>query len=434
MSTHRYGVRTATLLVVASMIGTGVFTTTGLLLADVRSVAAVLLVWVVGGVVALAGALSYAELAAYAPASGGEYALLGRSIHPALGFTFGIVSIVAGFAAPIAACAIAFARYFDAVFPGSVPPVPTAIVVVLGASAVHGFRLKTGARFQDATTILKIALIGAFLIGGALRADPARLVAGPPLELRELASSPFAVGLVYVYFAYTGWNAAAYIAGEVEDPARTLPRSLLYGTTIVTAIYVALNAVFLAAAPRAELEGVVEIGHVAATHLFGATAGRVLSAIIALGLISTIGALVVTGARVYDAIGRDHRPLRVLSRKTADGAPVVALAIQAAIAIVMVATASFDVLLGAIGFTLSVGSGLTVLGLFIERLREGDRALAYRVPLYPLTPLFFVLVMAWTVAQSVLEAQDIAVVGVATILVGLVGYAVLAAKSRKNPR
>jgi APA family basic amino acid/polyamine antiporter len=424
---HRYGLRTASLLVVASMVGTGVFTTSGLLLRELDgSILGVLLVWVVGGLAALAGALSYAELAAHHPASGGEYTILGRSLHPALGFTAGFVSIVAGFAAPIAACAIAFARYAAAVFPGA-PQLPLALGVIAVASLVHARRAHVGARFQDAATILKLVLIAAFLVGGVARADPSRLA--EPLAISTLVSPPFAIGLVLVYFAYTGWNAAAYVAGEVDRPARTLPLAVLLGTLAVTALYVALNAVFLAAAPVAELAGVIEVGHVAATHLFGEAAGRALSAIIAIGLVSTIGALVVTGARVYEAMGSDHARLAFLGTKNADGAPIAALAIQAALAALMALTASFDLLLAAVGFTLSLGSALAVACVFVERRRHRGRPLAYRVPLYPLTPLFFVIVMGWTVILSIVAEPLLALIGVATIGLGLMGYAVLRTKT-----
>ncbi len=428
---HRYGLRTAALLVVASMVGTGVFTTSGLLLEQVGSIPAVLLVWVVGGLVALAGALSYAELAAHAPVSGGEYALLGRTFHPAIGFCAGVVSIIAGFAAPIAACAIAFARYFAVLVP-ELPQLPVATLIVVLASVVHAMHLRAGARFQDAMTIGKIALIAVFITGGALRADPSRLLA-EPLEPASIASPSFAVGLVLVYFAYTGWNAAAYIAGEVARPSRTLPLALLLGTLGVTALYVVLNAVFLAAAPRAELAGHIEVGAIAAEHLFGPVASRVLCAIIALGLVSTIGAFVITGTRVYDAMGRDHAPLSFLARRTAGGAPIVALTIQASLAIAMLLTASFELLLGAVGFTLSIASGLTVVGLFVDRRRHPDRVLPYRVPLYPLTPLFFVAVMLWTVVQSILYVGEIALFGLVTIALGLLGYVVLRAKTRAKP-
>jgi basic amino acid/polyamine antiporter, APA family len=432
---HRFGLRTASLLVAASMVGTGVFTTSGPLLAELRSAPAVLAVWAVGGLVALAGALSYAELAAQYPESGGEYALLARVFHPALGFMAGVVSIVAGFAAPIAACALAFARYLAVVVPG-VPEIPAAVGVILAASAIHATHVRLGARFQDVFTTAKLALIALFVLAGALAADPSRLT-GPdagPLTPGTLASPSFALGLVLVYFAYTGWNAAAYVAGEVERPARTLPLALLLGTGGVTLLYVALNAVFLASAPRAELEGVVEIGAVAATRLFGPLAGRALAAVIALGLVSTIGAFVVTGPRVYDAIGRDHPQLRILATRHAGGAPVVAVVIQAVLALSLVLTARFEQLLTGVGFTLSIASGLTVLGVLVERRRHPGRSLPYRVPLYPLTPLFFVAVAAWTVVESIRFAQEVALAGLATLALGLLGYFVLRRKTSEKPR
>lgn len=429
---YRYGLRTTTLLVVASMVGTGVFTTSGVLLARIPAPSVVLLVWGIGGLVALAGALSYAELAASDPKSGGEYSLLARSIHPAVGFVAGVISIVAGFAAPIAACAIAFARYLGAVFPDlALAPVPIAIAIVLAASAIHARGPRAGARFQDAATIAKIALIGCFLVGGALRLQPARLLAA--FEPAPASSDAVAVGLVLVSFAYSGWNAGAYVAGELERPAHTLPRALLLGTLLVTALYVALNAVFLASARPAALAGVVEIGHVAAVHLFGEGAARVLSAIVALGLVATIGALTWTGTRVYDALGRDHPPLRTLARRNAHGAPTVALAVQALLSVAMVASASYDVLLGAVGFTLSIGSALTVIGLFLERRRRGAAA-AYRVPLYPFTPALFVAVTGWTIVESIAAARALALAGLAVVGVGLLGYALVRGKTQGNSR
>jgi APA family basic amino acid/polyamine antiporter len=417
---HRYGVRTATLLVIASMVGTGVFTTTGLLLEHIESPAAVLLVWLIGGLAALSGALSYAELASALPKSGGEYALLSHVFHPSIGFCAGFISIIAGFAAPIAACALAFARYTAAVWPG-VPELPVAIAIVLVVSLIHATHLKTGARFQDVMTVSKIGLILLFLIGGLANLEWSRLA--PPEDLGAVMLSPsFAVGLVLVYFAYTGWNAAAYIAGEVEHPARTLPIAFSIGTLVVTGLYLSLNAVFLAAAPRASLSGRIEIGAIAAEHLFGASASRWLSVIIAVGLVSTIGALVVTGTRVYEAMGQDHPRFSIFAKRSANGAPTPALAVQALLAISLVLTASFDLLLGAVGFALSIASGLTVAGLFVERWRNPERVARYRVPFYPLTPLFFIGVMVWTVIQSILYARGIAAFGLIIVLIGFTGY------------
>jgi APA family basic amino acid/polyamine antiporter len=422
--THRtIGVRTATFLVVASMIGTGVYTTTGLLLGDGRTPLGVLAIWLVAGLLSLAGALSYAELAVVYPESGGEYALLGRVYHPAVGFVAGVVSLVAGFAAPIAACGIAFAGYAAAVVPG-LPEVPIAVGVVILVSIFHGLSTRAGVHAQDALTAGKLALAVLFVLAGIFspHVDLSR-VTDVPFEARELGSGSFAYGLVLVSFAYTGWNAAIYVGGELERPSRTLPLALALGTLAVTLLYLALNLLFVVSAPLEELS-VVAVADVAATHLFGGAAARVLSAIIAFGLLSTIGAFVLTGARVYEALGRDHPKLSLLAHHGARGTPWIALALQAAIAICMIATSSFDTLLGAVGVTLSLSSALTVLGVFVVR-RRGLGTTEYRAPGFPLTPIAFIALSLWTVVWSIVEEPRVAIWGSLALLVGVVGYALV---------
>ncbi len=423
------GVRTATGLVVASMIGTGVYTTTGLLLGGGRSPLGVLAIWLVAGLLSLAGALSYAELAVLYPESGGEYALLGRIYHPGVGFVAGVVSLVAGFAAPIAVCGIAFARYTAAVVPG-VPEVPLAVAVVLGVSLFHARYGRHGARAQDALTIGKLVLAALFITLGIAspHVDVSRLLTVPS-EAGELGQGSFAYGVVLVSFAYTGWNAAIYVGGELERPQRTLPLALAIGTLSVTLLYLALNALFLVSAPLEEL-AVLEVAHVAAAHLFGPLAAQVLSLTIAFGLLSTIGAFVLTGSRVYEAFGRDHRALFILARHGARGTPALAFALQAALAVAMIVTSSFDILLGAVGVTLSVSSALTVLGLFIVR-RRGASA-GYRTPGHPITPLAFVALSAWTVVWSILEEPRVAIWGSLAIAVGAIGY-VLVRRRNASP-
>ncbi len=414
-------------LVVASMIGTGVYTTSGLMLQEGRTPMGVLAVWAVAGLLSLAGALSYAELTSIFPESGGEYALLSRVFHPSIGFVAGFATIVLGFAAPIAACGIAFARYGGAALGLSPRELawaeqPVALVVVALVSLVHAREHESTVRAQDLLTLGKLLLAALFVVAGVLSPAlaPAHLAA-PSMHLGELAEPSFAFGIVLVSFAYSGWNAAAYVGGEIEAPARTLPRALGLGTLVVTLLYLALNALFLAAAPREELS-VVEIAHVAATHLFGPVAGRVLSAVIAFGLLSTIGAFVLTGTRVYAAMGRDHRVLaRVAPHR-------VALMVQAALAFVMVATSSFDVLLGSVGVTLSLSSALTVAGVLVVRWR-GAPPHAYRTPGYPLTPIAFVLLSLGTIVAAIAYDPHVAIWGSLSIVVGLGLYAV----ARQSP-
>ena len=414
----------ATFLVVASMVGTGVFTTSGLLLADLNSVPAVLLAWALGGLLAMTGALSYAELVAALPKNGGEYQLLSTTYHPALGFVSGFVSFVVGFSAPIAASAIAFGTYLHAVWPGA-PPLPAALALVWVMCAVHAFRVGLGSGAQDALTAFKILLVVGFIIAGLGSIETDRLTHAT-VPLMDAAFSPaFAVALIFVTFSYSGWNAATYVAGELERPERTLPMALIVGTALVTALYLAVNVVFLAGAPAEALSGHVEVGKIAAEHMLGAGAGRLLGAIIAVGLVSTVGALIMTGTRVLDAMGRDHGPLGTLAKRTTGGGPLVAVVLQGVMATVMVLTSSFDTLLGYIGFTLSIFAALTVLGVIVLRFRQPELERPYRTWGYPVTPIVFVALMGWMILWSIAAEPMVAVAGVATIAAGLLLWVVV---------
>jgi basic amino acid/polyamine antiporter, APA family len=418
------GALTATMLVVSSMIGTGIFTTSGLLLRDLGSPLAVLAAWLVGGVLALCGALSYGELAAALPRNGGEYQLLSRIYHPAVGFAAGIVSLVVGFSAPLAASALAFGHYLSAVMPG-VSPAVAGIALVAVAALPHATHAELGGRVQVAVTVVEIALVVAFVAAGAARGDASRLGASGEPPSAALRPPAFAVALVYVSFAYSGWNGAAYLAGEVRDPSRTVPRALLLGTSIVVGLYLALNVVFIAAAPRAELSGVVEIGHVAAVNLLGARAGRALSAVIALILAAFVSAMLMAGPRVYERMGLDYPRLAVLARRTHGGGPFVAVALQAAMAIAMIATSTFAALLAYVGFTLSLVAGLAVLGVMVLRRREPALPRPARAGGYPATPLLFVVLSAWMIVHAIAEKPAASWAGVSTVIVALGLYAFL---------
>ncbi len=416
---------TATSLVIASMVGTGIFTTTGFLIRDLGSPLAVLAAWVVGGVLALSGALSYAELVAAMPRNGGEYHLLGRIYHPALGFAAGLVSLVVGFAAPLAASALAFGHYVSAILPGT-NSVLAAIVLVLVISALHASHVSAGGRFQGLVTAVQLVLMLAFVVAGVVLGDVSRLGAATRSTAGAVASPSFAIALVYVSFAYSGWNGAVYVAGEVHRPSRTLPLSLLLGTAAVIALYLLLNVAFLASGPATDLSGVVEVGHVAATKLLGPAAGRALSGLIALVLASSVSAMTMAGPRVYHAIGEDYPALRVLALRTRHGGPAAAVALQATMAIAMLLTASFAALLTYVGFTLSVMAALTVLGVFVSRWREPTAPRPYRVWGYPVTPLLFLALTAWMATRALVEKPAASWAGLATVLAALALYALVA--------
>jgi APA family basic amino acid/polyamine antiporter len=422
---RRLGGTTATLLVVANMVGTGVFTTTGLLIRDLQSPSAVLVAWLVGGLLALCGALAYSELVAAIPRNGGEYALLSRVFHPAVGFVAGWISLVVGFSAPIAASALAFGQYFGALVPGAHPMV-AAIVLVLLLSMVHGLHVTMGSGVQNVFTLAKVGLILVLVAGGLALGQPERVLSGQGPSVSDSVLSPtFAIGLIFISFAYSGWNGAAYLAGEVRRPARTLPRALVAGTALVMVLFLALNFVFLSSAPAEELSGVVEVGHVAAIRLFGPRAGMLLSGVIALALVSSVGAMIMAGPRVYEAMGANCPRLAFLRYRTQRGGPAAAVMLQAIVALVMVATATFEVLLTYIGFTLSLMAGLTVLGVLWLRLREPRLRRPYRAWGYPLTPLAFVALSGWMIMHALIERPIIALVGLGTLAAGGVLYVLL---------
>jgi APA family basic amino acid/polyamine antiporter len=431
-SPRRIGAAAATMLVVASMVGTGIFTTTGFLVRDLRSPVAVLAAWTLGGVLALCGAFSYGELAAALPRNGGEYQLLGRIYHPAVGFAAGLVSLVVGFSAPLAASALAFGHYLSAVVPG-VRPMAAGIGIVVLMAVPHAIHVRLGSWAQTAVTALEVALVLAFVAAGAVHGEPSRLLAPPGPSLAVAGTPAFAVALIYVSFAYSGWNGAAYVAGEVSNPSRAVPRALLLGTSIVVVLYLALNLVFLAAAPPGELAGVVEVGHVAAVRLFGPGAGRVLSALIALVLASSVSAMLMAGPRVCDTLGTDYPSLALLARRTRHGGPAVAVALQAATAVAMILTASFGALLTYIGFTLSLFAGLTVLGVLVLRRREPTLPRPYRTWGYPATPLLFAVLSAWMVVHAVIEKPASSWAGLATAIAGLALHALLGRRGKAVP-
>ncbi len=410
------------------MIGTGVFTTTGFLVRDLGSSRAILFAWALGGFMAICGALSYAELTAALPENGGEYLLLSRIYHPALGFVAGWVSLIVGFTAPLAAAALAFGEYFAEIVPG-VSPVFCALSLVVLATLLNFARVSIGGFVLSLITGLQVLLIAGFVIAGmfvsANRPDSTWFDAQAPPFLETVASPSFAVALVYIAFAYSGWNAAAYVAGELRRPERNLPLALVGGTGVVVILYVGLNDVFLHAAPKAELSGKVEVGHIAATHLFGPAAAVGLSSVVALGLVTTVVALTITGPRIYEQAGNHYPRLRGLSLRLSDRGPLTATLLQSSLALVLIATASFDALLIYIGFTLNLFAGLTVLGVFVLRFREPSLPRPYRVWGYPVTPLVPCVLMAWMTALTLYERPWASLAGCATIAVGLLLYGAL---------
>lgn len=409
----------ATAIVVADMIGVGVFTSLGFQVKDMPSGFAILLLWAIGGVIALCGALCYAELGTMFPRSSGEYNFLSRAFHPAIGFMAGWVSAMVGFAAPVALAAMAFGDYGQAVVPGA-PTMALAVGVVWLVTLVQLGGIRQSSRFQLMSTLLKVALIVAFLIAGlSLRAPQPVSFAPAAADLGHIVSAPFAIGLVFVMYAFSGWNAASYIAGELHAPERTLPRALLAGTLIVLTLYMALNAVFLLAAPIDRMSGQLQVASIAGSYIFGATGGRIVAAMICIGLVPSIAAMMWIGPRVLMTMGEDIPGLALFARKSKSGAPVYAILFQLAVTNLLLFSDSFEAVLDFIQFSLLACSFLAVLGLMKLRLTDPGLPRPYQAWGYPVTPLLFLLVTGFMMIELFAERPLQAGLGTAAMLSGV---------------
>jgi len=408
---RQLGLATATALVVANMIGTGVFTTSGFLLADLRSPWIVLAAWTVGGVIATLGALSYGALARRIPESGGEYLFLSRTLHPAAGYLAGWVSLLVGFSAPLAAAAFAFGDYSKHWLTAWSPKVSGTLLLAV-FTFLHAADVRRGAWVQNVAVLLKVALIVLFVGFAAAQLEtPARTASG------DFPLAAFGVSLVWISFSYSGWNAAIYIGGEVHDPERNLPRSLLWGAVMVMIIYLALNAVFVFSAPVEALAGKLAIGRIAGEHLGGPLLANAVTALVALTLVSSVSSMVMAGPRVYARMAEDGYLPRWL--RTEEGPPRPAIYLQCGLALLLLWTATFESLLTYIGFTLGLSTAATVLGLVRLRLREGVN---FRVPGWPWVPALFLLSVLGMTAFSIARRPVESLLGLATIGIGLLAW------------
>jgi APA family basic amino acid/polyamine antiporter len=416
------GFVTACSIVIANIIGTGIFTSLGFQLADIQSGFALLMLWVVGGIAALCGALCYGELSAALPRSGGEYHFLSQIYHPALGFMAGFVSATVGFAAPIALPAMAFGRYLHGVLDfGS--PVILSFAVVWLVALFHLKNLRVGSAFQNLSTLIKLLLVGALIAAGFFVQPKQPIDFLPaPGDTMSIFGAPFAVALVYVMYSYSGWNAAAYITGEIKQPAKNVPRSLLVGTGLVIVIYVLLNAVFLSATPAQELKGQLEVALIAGKHIFGANGGRVAGAVICLGLISAISSMTWIGPRVSMSMGEDHWLLRLLGRKNPHGIPTNAMVLQLLIVNLLLFTSSFESVVQYTQFSLLLCSLFTVLGVIVLRTTRPEIARPYRLWAYPLPPIIFAVITLWMMFYLLRWKTTESLAGLATAIVGLLLY------------
>ena len=411
------------------MIGAGVYTTSGFTLADLGSPWRVVAAWAVGGVIALCGAISYGALASRFTESGGEYLFLARALHPVAGMMAGWVSLLAGFTGAMAFAATALERYLVPLLadPSAAGPSGTvAIGVIVLVAVLHTIGVRPAAHVQDAVVFLKFALIGGFILMAlvSLRGGWAGVQAAsdpPPFDVLD-----FATALVWISLSYSGFNAAVYIADEVKDAARNVPRALVAGTALVTVLYVAVNAIFVLAPAPSVVAGQEQVATLAAGAIGGRGFVLFVRGVIVVSLLTSVSALTMTGPRVYAKMAEDGFLPRWFRYE--GKTPALAIWFQAVLAVVAVGFTELRDLLSYLGFTLSISAAMTVSLLFWLRLR-GEKI---RVPLYPLPPLVFVLGTLIVAILSAVRQPGGAVAAVVTILFGMLLYPWFARRSRPH--
>lgn len=416
---------TASCVLVSSVIGTGIFTTTGFMARDLGHPGLILSVWLVGGLIALAGALCYSELGAAYPVAGGEYTYLRRAYGSFVGFLSGWTSFTIGFSAAIAASAVGFAEYFLQLFTlDNQKGLLSTILALILLWSITGFHLaggRSGGFLQRGLAVLKVGAILLFIVVG--------LVFGTGdwthLSHSEILSPPgvgaYVVSLVFVLYAYSGWNTAAYLAGEITDPAHTIPRTMIGGTLFVVLLYLILNGFYFYALSVAELAAppLLPVADKVARALLGLEAGRFVTIILCLSIAGAVSAMVWVGSRVYYAMAQDGLIPSVFANTSGrQSAPVNAILLQSLWASILILSGSFEQLVIYSGFALVIFSALAVGAVPILRQREPELPRPYRTPLYPFIPIFYLLVSIVIVGNVLYERPLEGGIGIATVLAG----------------
>ena len=405
------------------MIGTGVFTSLGFQLFGIRNTSTIVVLWLIGGVISLCGAVNYGELGVAYPRSGGEYNYLSKTYHPYFGFLSGWISSTVGFAAPVALSAMLLGGYASKVFPLLQPQIVAAIVVVV-LTVIHSRSIEHGSKFQNVSTALKISLIIFIIICGLLTEPVVNSDNTNISTLDEMISPAFAISLFFVSYSYSGWNAAAYIAGEMENPKKNLPKALFVGTLIVTILYVLLNYVFMRTALVSEMIGQPEVAYYPAKNIFGHQGANIISLVIALLLVSSVSSMVLAGPRVAHAIGEDIKLLNFLGMFNRRNIPERAIIVQCIITLIFIATGTFEQVITYLGFTLNLFTFFTVLGIFILRKRKSTLAsdTDYKAWAYPISTIIFLIFGLWLMIYGVIHKPMESLLGLITLIIGTIIY------------
>jgi APA family basic amino acid/polyamine antiporter len=442
---RKLGLFPATNIVVANMIGAGIFTTSGLLLAGLNNPLLMLALWVIGGIIALCGALSYGELGAAMPGAGGEYLFLSKLYHPVFGFLSGWVSFMVGFSAPIAASAMGFSEYFCRALPaipgwfesaGIMDPAATktflSVTVILIFTFLHYRGIKSGALVQNILTVLKVALIVFLLLAGFLsgKGEISNFNSGGGVSSGFAGWKTIGLSLMWIMFAYSGWNASTYLGAEIKNPSKTLPRSLIYGTAIVIFLYLSINILYVYGIKPEEMKGVISVGGLAMGNLFGPSADTLFSLLIAFALFSSLSAFIIIGPRVYYSMTKDGLFFKSVARiHPKFQVPSNSIILQCMIAVILALSGTFEQVLTYMGFALGIFPILTVLSV-IKLRKENPTAL--RMAGYPYTQIIYVTTGVRILVLSFLERPAESSIALMVVAAGIPAYFIFKKTSKHS--
>lgn len=416
----------ATMIVVGNTVGMGIFVTIGLLTKELPHPFGIITIWVVGGLLSLAGALTYSELASALPHAGGDYNYLKVAYGPWAGFLLGWVGFLVINPGSIAAVSVGAVKYLSFYLPilkGGSEEKLTAISTVILLSAINYMGVKAGSRTQNFLTVVKLLTISAFIGLGFIvgKGNWTNFTIHPVGDLR--ISSLFGPAMIAVIFTYSGWFASAYIGSEIKKPERNLPLSIIIGTLIVAVLYCGMNAVYLYAVPLRDMSGTVNIGEKAAYALFGPSSATLISFLICVAIWGSLNSMILTTSRIYYAMAKDGIFFSIMREvHPRYRTPHISIIFQAVISCVLILLGTFDQLLTYVVFAMLLSSIASGIGLFTLRLRHKDLRPSYRTRGYPYTPIAFILAYVWIATQILLRNPAESLTGIGIVLTGIPFY------------
>lgn len=418
--THQIGWKTAVAIVVSNMIGTGIFTTLGFQLSDITNTYSIFLLWIIGGILALFGAFCYAELGSHFKGNGGDFIYLKETYHPVLGYLVSWISLIIGFSSPVALAALAMSKYlsaFNVSFGNGF-----AIAIIFLVALFLSFSLKASSRFHNFFTFIKVAFIIGLIILGVTLSDSDTI--GNSIKLNsswqdEIMLPAFATSLVFVTYSYTGWNSASYIAGEIKDVQKNLPKSLIIGTVFVTVCYLLVNFIMLKHAPLHQLAGKEDVMGEAANNMLGHTFGKIVNIFIALQLVATISGYLWVGSRLTQAFAKENKLWKSLSVTNNKQIPVRAIFIHAAIATIIILTGSFKEIFVYTAFILQLFASLAIsTAYFIKK----DQRKIFKSNLFYVFPTIFLLFSFYILYFTLIHNPKESIIGLGIVAVGIILY------------